>query len=119
MARRNKTKTPRLPRRHKVRGVEYKIAVARSLHEHGEGTLGYSNSLERIMKVWAKASPAERWQILWHELAHQILAQAGIDEILGRKTEEAVVLAFEHAWDDVREFCRKADGRPRKRKQRS
>lgn len=95
-------KLPELPRRVKIQGRWYKVRVARNLQKTREdGDWGDSNALSRLIRVSNKAQLEERWRILWHEFVHMVLAQGGVSELLGTKTEEAVVLALEHAWEDV------------------
>lgn len=105
---------PPLPRRVRIQGRWFKVRLARNLQRTREdGDWGGSHSIEQLICVSNKASPLteERWQILWHEFCHMVLAQAGVSELLGTKTEEAIVLAFEHVWEDVRRLVRLRDSR--------
>jgi len=100
---------PPLPRRVRIHGRWFKVGIARGLQKTREdGDWGDSNTLDRTIRVSNKASPLneERWHILWHEFVHMILAQSGVSELLGDKTEEAIVLAMEHAWEDILRLAR-------------
>lgn len=105
---------PPLPRRVRIHGQWFRVRLARNLQSTREdGTWGDSESLERLIRVSNKASPLteERWRVLWHEFVHMVLAQAGVSELLGTKTEEAIVLALEHVWEDVLRLARARDRR--------
>lgn len=92
----------KLPRTTVIRGTPFAVKVARNLQTTREdGHFGESNPMDKEIRISNKLSATERWQVLWHEVVHMLLAQAGLTEHVNIKTEEAIVLAVEHAWPDI------------------
>jgi hypothetical protein len=99
-----------LPKTVTITGAKFTVTLDpldRKSREAEEGDWGESHSLTQTIKISSFLEPEERSRVLWHEFVHMVLARAGLDEMLGPKLEESVVLALEHAWDDVQQLVKK------------
>lgn len=95
-----------LPKSVMISGRRFRIELSDELQgEDGENPetnhWGDSNTVHRRIRVASAAPSDQHAQILWHEFVHMVWGVAGTSEVIDEKTEEALVLALEHAWPDV------------------
>lgn len=80
-----------------VRGVGGAIRVRlvkRPRHRDGAEVWGLWDDGKRLITIDATASREHRWRVLFHELAHAAIADAGIENVLDGSYVELLCDAF-------------------------
>lgn len=96
-----------IPKEIPITGAIFRVEESPDLQSdedfaNADGDFGSSCTVSQQINISDKIQDEDiKVQVLWHEFVHMVLARAGLDHLLGSKREEAVVLALEHAWDDV------------------
>lgn len=85
------TDYPPIPRLIRGTGGAIRVRLRRKpKHADGQECWGLWDDGKRLITVDSTASPEHRWRVLFHELAHAALADAGVENLMDGAATEAI-----------------------------
>ena len=92
------TEYPAIPKVIDAPGGKVRIvSKPKVIHEDGRECWGMYDESTRTITLSTAAQPRHLWKVLFHELVHVGLIDAGIDDLLDDKTHEAICNALSTA----------------------
>ena len=84
--------TKPLPKTIMLGGTTYKVSLVKGLRSTDGATLlfGAAHNTKPLIEIEADLAVERQWQVMWHELLHHILNNAGLREAHDELVIEAV-----------------------------